>query len=158
LEPQGRGTALATVEGEIVVGAELSADSLAAREEARERVRAGLARSFPRDFEVVSKALMAEVTRPAFAETAFYALPRKKKDPATGKMVEIAIEGLSVKFAETAGRLMRNLMVQARIVAETKTERLIEVEVMDLESNFTEIVQGVGSKTEERRGFKNNRT
>lgn len=144
--------------GDLVVSSELSADSLAAREEARERVRAGLARANPRDFVLVEKKLLAEVSRPAFAEQAFYSLPRKKRDPATGAMVEIAIEGLSIRFAETAGRLMRNLLVHVRIVSETQNERLVEVEVVDLEANFSEIVQGVVAKVEERRGFKNRKT
>jgi hypothetical protein len=84
-----------------------------------------MARHNPRSWDTVRVKLLNECKRPAFAKAAWF------KKPQGGKF----IEGLSVRFAETALRLAGNLRRGTRTIFEDDRKRQINVFVVDCETN-----------------------
>jgi hypothetical protein len=84
-----------------------------------------VARSNPRSWDNVRVQILAECRRPAFAKAAWF------KKPQGGSFVE----GLSVRFAETALRLAGNLRRGTRTNYEDDQKRQINVFVVDCETN-----------------------
>ena len=118
-----------------------SAVAIAAQAEARIKARAAIAISRPRDMDGVRVKLLAECKRPGFAATARYSIPRGGKK----------IEGPTIRFAEAAARSLGNLDVYSEIVVDDTAKRVIQVSVVDLESNHAESLPVVVEKIMERR-------
>jgi len=98
----------------------------------------------PRDLDTVRVRLLRECERPAFAEAAIYRRP-----VGSGKF----IEGLSIRFAEAAIRLMGNMLTSATLVFEDDSHAVVRVSVLDLETNATVESDVSVSKRVERRSL-----
>jgi hypothetical protein len=79
----------------------------------------------PRDLDNVRVALLRECTRPGFAKSAIYAVPR-----GTG-----TVRGLSIRFAETAMTAMGNIGCEAQTLYDSDADRVVRATVTDFESN-----------------------
>ena len=95
---------------------------LAAQRQAEIQARYLLAKENPRDLDVVREKLLKECRRPSFAEVARYRKPIGK-----------GVEGLSIRFAEAALRIMKNITINQTVVSEDDLSRKILVEVADVE-------------------------
>lgn len=104
---------------------ETAATAAAARAKAVIEARYVVAIKRPRVMDEVRVRLLKECERPAFAEVAKY------EKPVGGSK----IVGLSVRFAESAIRLMGNLAVEVFTTFDDATRRIVRVEVVDLETN-----------------------
>jgi hypothetical protein len=104
-----------------------------------------MARLEPRDMDVTRQVLLRECKRPGFADAAMYAKP-----VGGGK-----IEGLSVRFAESAARAMGNIDVATPTIFEDAEKRIIRVRATDLETNYTISADVTVQKTVERKKLKN---
>jgi hypothetical protein len=102
-----------------------AAIAMAAREQSLVRARIELARSNPRSLQQVRAALLRECDRPGFARAAIYKKPQGNK----------TVEGLSIRFAEAAIRIMGNASVNSAVVEEDGASQLTHVAVTDLETN-----------------------
>lgn len=104
----------------------------------------------PRDFDVVRKKILDECRRPLFAERAIYSLPRgDKPGRITGKPNRV--EGLTVRFAETAIRLATNIRQQTQTTYDDEFKRIVNVSATDLEANVPYSRDIIVEKTVERR-------
>lgn len=99
--------------------------ALEARIRAEVGARAALAIARPRDLDVARERLLRDCRRPAFAESAEYAVPRGGT----------TIRGASIRMAEAVARALGNLDVQVVLVAEDDERRIMEAVVCDLETN-----------------------
>ncbi len=104
---------------------ETAAAALAAHAHATMQARIFLARTNPRDWDRFRVLLLKECRRKGFATIARYA------KPVGGKK----IEGWSVRFAETAYRLLGNVALQTTITFDSETKRGLVVGLLDLEAN-----------------------
>lgn len=114
-----------------------------------------LAQRNPRDADKCREKILARCADPAFAESAFYALPRTKrfesdddfvefkrkhpeawKDPKDNNRIHFFIYGNSIRAAEVVERTWGNLMVAESFVKETESQIVWGVQVYDAESNF----------------------
>lgn len=97
---------------------------MAAQAEAIIKARYVYAERHPRDMDVVRAKLLKEARRPGFAAVARYIKP-------VGK----GVEGPSIRFAETAIRLMGNISVDQMTVFDDREKRIVRVTVVDCETN-----------------------
>lgn len=125
---------------ELAVQAETSASALAARAQAKVQAAFVMAERHPRDWDDVRVKLLRECQRPGFARAARYSKP-----VGSGR-----VEGPSIRFAEAALRLMRNVVVDQSIIRDDATRRSIEVVVLDAEANVHYTRQVSIDKTVER--------
>lgn len=126
---------------ERVRSGETAATTAAAHAEAMVKARYSLAMMRPRNLDEVRLAILEECKRPRFAEVARFSVPRGGK----------AIEGWSIRAAETFARRMGNIDVTKRVVFDDARQRILAVTVLDLEANMGETVEVTVSKTVERR-------
>lgn len=103
-----------------------------------------LAAKRPRVIDDVRVALLNECKRPRFADTARYSVPRGGKK----------IEGPSIRFVETATRLMGNLCPTTTTVYDDDEKRIVRCEVLDLETNTSWSKDITVTKTVERKSSK----
>ncbi|HEX6643309.1 MAG TPA: YqaJ viral recombinase family protein [Gemmatimonadales bacterium] len=108
--------------------AETSATAVAAREKATIEARFLMAIGRPRNPDQARLRILDACKRPRFAESARY-----QKPVGNGKKVT----GLSVRFAEEAGRAWGNLDVSAMIVFDDAERRIYRVVGVDLETNWS---------------------
>lgn len=104
------------------------------------QARRFLAIQFPRDIADVRQKLVKECERPGFADAAIYHKPIGK-----------GIEGLSVRFAESALRCMGNLGISAYSIFDDSYKRIIRQSVEDYENNLVYSLDITLDKTIERR-------
>lgn len=97
-----------------------------------------------RNWDDVRTLLLKECARPAFAERAWYVLPRGRN----------TVTGLTVRFAEAAIRVSGNLVQSTRTLYDDDEKRIINVSVTDLETNAVYERDVVLEKTIERRDLK----
>lgn len=83
-----------------------------------------MAERHPRDLDTVRARLLKECKRPGFAAVARYTKPIGK-----------GVEGPSIRFAETAIRLMGNISVDQMTVFDDREKRIVRVIVVDCETN-----------------------
>lgn len=121
-----------------------AAVAVAAQVAALVKARYELAVMQPRDIDAVRVKLLKECKRPGFADAAIYS------KPVGGK----SIEGLSIRFAEAAARIMGNLDVQTPVVFEDDEKRIVRCLVVDLEANTGYHKDIVIQKTVERRNLR----
>jgi DNA-binding transcriptional MerR regulator len=122
--------------------AETSGSAAAARSKALVEAKFIMALQRPRDIDVVRDRLLKECKRPGFAEVARYCKPVGGGENA---------EDFSIRFMESAARCFGNLDINVIPVYEDAARRIIELTVLDLESNLSETVSLVIEKTVERR-------
>ena len=100
-----------------------------------------VARANPRSWDNVRVQLLNECKRPAFAKAAWFRKPQGNT----------FVEGLSVRFAETALRLAGNLRRGTRTTYEDDHKRQINIFVVDCETNSESSRDITIDKTVERR-------
>lgn len=124
----------------LAVGA-TSALMMAAEKQAIVKAQYEMARSFPRDWNIVRQRLLVDCKRPEFAVDAIYSKPVGGKP----------IEGLSIRFAETAARTAGNIKVTRRQVDEDRYWVRFLITVEDLESQTISEEELTIAKTVERK-------
>jgi len=129
---------------------ETAATAVAAQAQAEVQARYIVAMQHPRDDDNVRIRLLKECSRPGFAQRAFFSVQRGNK-PGRLTGTPNRIEGLSVRFAEAAIRHMGNAMASTRSVYDDAEKRIVNVTVVDLETNAVHGKDIVVSKTVERR-------
>ena len=122
---------------------ETASSAVAAQSRALIESRYVMAKKFPRNEEEVRQKLLKECLRPSFAAVAIYRKP-------VGK----GIEGPSIRFAETAIRLMKNIVIDTMTVYDDREKRIVRVMVTDLEANVPYSQDVTIEKTVERRSVK----
>jgi hypothetical protein len=100
-----------------------------------------MALMLPRNWTSVNAKLLAACENPDFAKTAFYSKPAGDKK----------IEGLSVRFAELAQQLMRNISIDTSPEMEDSLSVHYRMTVTDMESNTPTSETFKVEKTVERR-------
>jgi hypothetical protein len=98
----------------------------------------------PRNLLSVRDKILEACARPGFAASAWYAKP-----VGGGK-----VRGPSIRFAETAIQCMTNISVMPSIVYEDREKLVLDVQVIDLESNTSYGDQVTMTKTVERKDGK----
>lgn len=134
-------TALASRESVTPVVAETASSAVAARERAAVEARFVMAARFPRNYDLARTRLLARAESPRFAEVAQYA------KPVGGKKVH----GASIRMMEEVARQFGNIDLQAPVVFDDATRRIVRVSATDLESNYTASVDVILEKTVERK-------
>jgi hypothetical protein len=79
----------------------------------------------PRQLMDVRQDMLKECSRPKFAASAIYAVPRGKT----------MIRGLSIRFAEAVMKAMGNMGAEAQTLYDSEEERTVRVTVTDFEGN-----------------------
>ena len=105
---------------------ETASTAVAAQARAAVESRYIMAMKRPRDIDEVRARILRECQRPQFAQVARYRKPIGK-----------GVEGLSIRFAEAALRLMGNILIESPVVYDDATKRIVRVTVTDLETNTT---------------------
>jgi hypothetical protein len=125
-------------------------DMLAARAKAEIQACYVMAIERPRNINQVEKDLLDAVQRPGFAGLdakksesgeAWYKIPLSGGPP---------IQGFSIRFAEEAMRCMGNMDADTVVIWEGELQRMLEVRVVDFESNIRHKTTIVVEKTVER--------
>jgi hypothetical protein len=124
--------------------AELATSGAASAAKAKIEAAYTVALARPRDLDTVRVRLLEACRRPGFAEQAMYAKPVGQEK----------IRGLSVRFAEEAARLLGNLQAEDQTIYDDVTQRIVQVSVIDLETNYVTGKQVVIDKTVERKSSK----
>ncbi len=104
------------------------------------QARYAMARANPRSWDDVRQRVLKTCTRPAFAEKAIYVKPMGKS----------SVRGPSVRLAEELARTAGNLQVGSEVVYEDHHKRVIDVIVVDLETNLVTTGPVTVEKTVER--------
>jgi len=140
---------------EIAVQHETAAAAVAASAKATIEARYIVAMKRPRNMDNVRTLLLRECRRPGFAEAARYRKPVGRKYNEETRQWEAAhVEGLSVRFAEAAMRLMGNLSVEAASLYDDAQKVIVRVSVTDLETNAVVTTDVTVAKTVERKTLK----
>lgn len=100
--------------------------AVAAQVDAALRARYALALQRPRDLDNVRAQLLKDCSRPRFAESARYSIPRGGKK----------IEGPSIRFAEAAARALGNLSIESVVIHDDPERRMVRISVVDVEINL----------------------
>lgn len=129
---------------EMTVRTETATTAMAAQAKAAIEARYIMAMQRPRDLDTVRIKLLKECKRPGFAAVARY------RKPIGGG----AVEGPSIRFAETALRLMGNAHSETMVIYEDDKRRIVRVSVTDLETNLPYSSDLVIEKTVERSTIK----
>lgn len=120
---------------------ELAASSAASHTKALVEAKFVMAVQRPRNMLNVRDKILSACARPGFAASAWYAKP-----VGGGK-----VRGPSIRFAETAIQCMTNISVMPSIVYEDREKLVLDVQVIDLESNTSYGDQVTMAKTVERK-------
>jgi hypothetical protein len=99
----------------------------------------------PRQLMDVRSDMLKECSRPKFAGSAIYAVPRGKT----------MIRGLSIRFAEAVMKAMGNMGAEAQTLYDSEEERTVRVTVTDFEGNTAWSRDLTIKKTKEIRFLKN---
>lgn len=143
----GLGLAVVERKGEMAIAA------AAAHAKAVVEAKYVIAYNRPRKIMEARSIILDACKRPLFAGRGRYKKPVGKKQ-INGRWEQQYIEGLSIRFAETAIQAMKNISVETSIVYEDDDQRTVHVSVTDLESNLSYGEDITVSKTVERRTLK----
>jgi len=135
---------VATKNGGEAIAAETQTALVAAKAEAEIKARYALAIARPRSNLELEQNLLKECERPSFAASALYAVPR------AGTM----IVGASIRLAETAARLARNIALSSDVIFENERQRIVKIQVCDIEANIVYSQDVIVQKTMERKYLK----
>lgn len=138
-QSSGLGIAVTERKGEVAISA------MAAKAKAEVEAKFVIALQRPRNIMDARASILAACKRPGFAETARY------RKPVGGNQT---IDGLSIRFAETAIQAMRNITVDTSTIWEDDEKRTVRISVTDLESNLSYGKDVTIAKTVERRRLK----
>lgn len=130
--------------------AELAAVAVAAAARAEVESAYVLAIKNPRKEDESRRRILDSCLNLKFAESAIYNKPVGKKQVG-GQWVENLIEGLSIRFAEEAIRLWRNIKTLQTTIYDDPLKRIVKITVIDLESNVSYSKEYVIEKTVERK-------
>ncbi len=130
-----------TLSATVKTSGELAASSAAAHTKALVEAKFVMAVQRPRNMLAVRDKILEACARPGFAASAWYAKP-----VGGGK-----VRGPSIRFAETAIQCMTNISVMPSIVYEDREKLVLDVQVIDLESNTSYGDQVTMTKTVERK-------
>lgn len=130
--------------------AELAGIAVAASAKAEVESAYVLALKNPRNEDSARRSILNVCLNPTFAETAIYNKPVGKKQVGN-QWVENMIEGLSIRFAEEAIRLWRNIKTLQTTIYDDPLKRIVKITVIDLESNVSYSKEYVIEKTVERK-------
>lgn len=122
---------------------ETAGTAVAAQAKALVEARYTVALRFPRNEDEVRQKLLKECLRPSFAAVAIYRKP-----------IGQGIEGPSIRFAEAAIRMMKNITVDTATMYDDREKRIVRVSVTDLEANVPYSQDVTIEKTVERRSVK----
>ena len=86
---------------------------------------------------VIDEATSLATMNQAVAEDCMYALPRKQKDPETGRTVTKNIEGPTVRFAEIMAYSWGNMRIGSRVVDESGDYVVAQGIAFDLQKNIS---------------------
>jgi hypothetical protein len=152
MKPEAGMTATQGFSGQtLAVSGETMAQVLAARQKAEVEARFIVAMERPRNWETVRHALLADCKRPGFAGHAV------EKIWGAGwyrKPIGQGVEGFSIRFAEACIRAMGHIDARSSIIWEGERERLIQVDVVDIEKNISIPTTICVEKTVERKRLK----
>lgn len=130
--------------------AEMAGIAVAAAARAEVESAYVLAIKNPRNEEEGRASILKVCKNLKFSETAIYRKPQGKKQ-VNGQWVANNIEGLSIRFAEEAIRLWRNIKTLQTTIYDDPQKRIVKVTVIDLESNISYSKEFVIEKTVERK-------
>jgi len=137
-------TEISTLVSSTKSSGELAASSATAHSKALVEAKYIMALQRPRNILTVRDKILEACARPGFAGSAWYSKP-----VGGGK-----VRGPSIRFAETAIQCMTNITVMPSIVYEDREKLVLDVQVIDLESNTSYGDQVTLSKTVERKDKK----
>jgi len=123
---------------------ETASDVLSAQAKALVNARYHVAMMKPRDWDEVRQKLVNDCKRPRFAETAIYSKP----------VGNSRVQGLSVRFAESAIRTMGNLQPEHTVIYDDSKQRIVRISLTDIEANVSYSKDIVLQKTVERKTVK----
>lgn len=132
-------------------GIETASSAVAAQAKAMIEARYIMALRRPRDMDVVREKLLKECKRPSFAAVARYQKP-------IGRDQSKWPTGPSIRYAESAIRIMGNITVEVMTVYDDREKRIVRVTVTDLEANVPYFQDVTITKTIERRQAKDGDT
>lgn len=141
---------------ELQVSAETSMAAAAATATALVKARFVMAMQRPRDWDEVGVRLLRSLERPGFVGKA-----GEKAQPGEAwyvKPIGAGVEGFTIRFAEEALRCMGNIDIRPSVVYEDNEKRLVDVMVLDLESNIAFTATVVVTKIVERSYLKEGET
>lgn len=127
---------------------EMSASAVASKAKALVEAKYTIALHRPRSILDARAAILDACKRPNFAKGALYS------KPVGGKRME----GLSIRFAETAIQSMRNIDVSTVTIFEDDEKRTVNISVTDLEANTGYSKDVTIAKTVERKFLKDGQT
>jgi len=127
-----------------IIASETQTALVASKMEAEIKARYTLAIARPRSNLELEQNLLKECERPSFAASALYAVPRG------GKL----IIGASIRLAETAARLARNIALSSDVIFENDKQRIIKIQVCDIEANIVYSQDVIIQKIMERKYLK----
>lgn len=132
---------------------ETASSAIMARAKAETEARFVMAIQRPRDPDDARTRLLGECKRKSFAERAIFSLPKGDK---AGRITGTArrIEGLTIRFAESAIRLWGNLDQTTTTTYDDPFQRQITVSALDLETNSRYALDLTIAKTVERKDAK----
>lgn len=138
---------------------ETASTALATQARAAVEARFVMALQRPRDIENFRVNILAACKRPLFAEDALYSKPvGRAKNEETGEWEEKFVEGLSIRFAEEALRLLGNAMTETVAIYDDQFKRIIRISATDLQTNVVHHKDITVEKTVERRTLKKGQT
>lgn len=135
--------------------AETATSTMVAQAAEAVRARYVMALQRPRSIDDARVALLQECERPGFAEDATYAKPVGSEKVGDSFVPKYA-EGLSIRFAERAMQIWRNIHVSRIVIVDDNDKRITRVAATDLEANISEEMDVVAEKTVERSYLKKN--
>jgi hypothetical protein len=116
--------------------AETAATAMAAAAEAAIKAAYVMAMRRPRNHDNVRVLLLKACEHPAFAYLARFRKPvGMERNEETGEWEEKIAEGLSIRFAEEAARVMGNLHMTSDTIYDDAKKKLVKFETIDLENN-----------------------
>ncbi|MGZ4819364.1 MAG: hypothetical protein ACXVZJ_12100, partial [Terriglobales bacterium] len=120
---------------------ETASTMAAAQGKAMVEARYVMALRNPRNWDQVRSDILTECKRPSFADN---------KSVYYRKPIGQGVEGLGIRFVESAMRHMRNVLVDPIMIFEDELKEIYRVSVTDLEANITYPLDVRVSKTVER--------
>jgi hypothetical protein len=135
--------------------AELQATVMAAQVKAEVEARIVYAAHNPRDLDRFGQRLLAQCVKPGVADIALYHKPvGRQKNPNSGEWEDAFATNFSVRFVETALQLFTNTHTTSRLAYEDEEKILVQVSVVDIESNTGYTQESIVVKEVERKDAK----
>ena len=128
--------------------------ALVAKSRADIEARWIMAMKMPRNLDDCRQQIIRECKRPGFADVAVYARPVGRVKNERGEWVQSFAEGLSIRFAEAAMRVLGNMSCEVETIYDGDTDRTVRVTVTDFETNAMWRRDVTVKKTVERRQLK----